>query len=112
MKTPARILVVAIFSLSLSACSTMTIEGDVPKTPSSKTGTHTQHGSYYNFVWSEPPIEKCDGQRGLARTRYHTNALYALVSLVSLGLYVPQTVEWWCDGSFDDENEEEYFPEG
>jgi hypothetical protein len=29
--------------------------------------------------------------------RVHTNALYSLVSIVSLGLYVPQTAEWWCE---------------
>ena len=27
------------------------------------------------------------------------DALDALVSLLSIGLYVPQTLEWWCDGS-------------
>jgi hypothetical protein len=85
--------------LIVSGCATMTLEGDGQKTAMSKTGTHTVHGSYYNFVWSAPPVTKCENGRGLYRVNGHTNAAYALVSLVSLGLYVPQTAEWWCDGT-------------
>ncbi len=96
---------------SISGCATMTIEGDGQKTPMSEHGTHTVHGSYYNFVWSEPPVEKCDNGQGLYRVRVHTNALYSLVSIVSLGLYVPQAAEWWCDGTpAQDEEEELYKP--
>jgi hypothetical protein len=84
---------------SLAGCATMTIEGDGQKTAQSKTGTHTVHGTYYNVVWSQPPVDKCDNNRGLYRVRYHTNLVYALVSVVSLGLYVPQTAQWWCDGA-------------
>jgi hypothetical protein len=104
-------VVLFYISASLSSCATMTIEGDGQKTPMSKTGTHTKHGSYYSFVWSEPPVDKCDNGHGLYRARYHTNAVYSLVSLVTLGIYVPQTVEWWCDGTpADDGGEEEYIP--
>jgi hypothetical protein len=36
---------------------------------------------------------------------------YVLASAFSLGLYVPQTAEWWCDGTPDpDEDEELYRP--
>ncbi len=94
----------------MSACMTMTIEGDVPKTPSSKSGTDTMHGSIYGFSWSKPQVEKCDNQRGLARARYHTNAVYLLASVISAGLYVPQTVEWWCDGSSTDTDGKIYNP--
>ncbi len=101
-----------LMAIALAGCATMTIEGDGQKTPGSKTGTHTVHGSYYTFVWSAPPVEKCDNGRGLYRVRYHTNVLYALGSLLSLGLYVPQTAEWWCDGgpSPEDGDEELYQP--
>ena len=102
-------LALILFS-AMTACSTLTLDGDVPKTPTSERGTHTKHGSFYNIVWSEPPVEKCERGKGFARTRYHTNVIYVLGSVLSLGLYVPQTVEWWCDGSSSDENEEEYIP--
>jgi hypothetical protein len=88
--------------VSMAGCATMTIEGDGQKTPKSKTGTHTSHGSLYSFVWSEPQAQKCENGRGLYRVRYHTNAAYLLVSVISVGFYVPQTVEWWCDGSPDE----------
>ena len=87
----------------------MTIEGDGEKSVQSKTGTHTVHGSYYGFVWSAPPVDKCDNGQGLYRARYHTNVSYALVSVFSIGLYVPQTVEWWCDGSLKADTEEELY---
>jgi hypothetical protein len=92
---------------NISSCATMTIEGDGQKTPKSEHGIHTVHGSYYDFVWSEPPVEKCENGQGLYRVRVHTNALYSLVSIVSLGLYVPQTAEWWCDCTPAQEEEEE-----
>lgn len=95
--------------MSLSGCATMTIEGDGRKTPESKTGTHTSHGSYYGFVWSEPPATKCENGRGLYRVRNHTNAVYSLVSILSFGFYVPQTAEWWCDGTPDPINDGELY---
>lgn len=91
----------------ISGCATMTIEGDGQKTPESETGTHTVHGSFYGFVWSQPPVTKCGNGRGLYRVRYHTNAIYLLTSVISIGLYVPQTAQWWCDGASNGEDGEE-----
>lgn len=111
MSNVIRLIIITAIFIGFSGCATMTIEGDVPKTPKSKTGTETVHGSYYNFSWQSPVVLKCDSRRGLARACYHTNVVYALVSTVSLGLYVPQTVQWWCDGSpQDDDSEEVYHP--
>ena len=28
--------------------------------------------------------------------RFHTNPVYLLASILTLGLYVPQNVTWWC----------------
>lgn len=109
MLTRFRIVLVSIAILGVSSCATMTIEGTGEKTAKSKTGTHTVHGSFYDFVWSAPPATVCEDNRNIYRARYHTNALYVLVSLVSLGLYVPQTVEWWCDGSPKQDAEEELY---
>lgn len=106
-----RNLLICCVMVSLCSCTTMTIEGDGQKTTESETGTHTVHGSFYNIVWSAPPVQKCENGHGLYRARYHTNAVYVLVSVISLGLYVPQTVEWWCDGTPDpDDDEEIYHP--
>ena len=111
MKNNIMAVLICCLALSAFGCTTMTIEGDGQKTPTSKTGTHTVHGSYYDFVWSAPPEKVCDNGRGLYRVRYHTNALYALVSILSLGFYVPQTAQWWCDGTpARDDNEPIYHP--
>lgn len=112
MSNVFRLIMITSIFIGFSGCTTMTIEGDVPKTPQSKTGTETVHGSYYDFVWESPMVLKCDNRQGLARARYHTNALYSLVSVVSLGLYVPQTVQWWCDGSPSDDNSLEVYHPG
>lgn len=107
LNTVLRTLVISFIIVGISACSTVTIEGDVPKTPESVSGTHTVHSSFYNFNWTEPPaVTKCENGRGLARIRTHTNAAYALASILSLGLYVPHTIEWWCDGSPKDDGDE------
>jgi len=98
--------------VGVCGCATMTIEGDGMKTPESETGTHIKHGSFYSIVWSEPPVEKCDNGRGLYRARYHTNGVYVLASVLSLGLYVPMTVEWWCDGTPVPEKDEELYHPG
>ena len=94
---------------SIAGCATMSLEGDGQKTPMSEHGTHTVHGSYYDFVWSSPPVEKCENGHGLYRVRVHTNVLYSLVSIVSLGLYVPQTAEWWCDATPSQQEDEELY---
>jgi len=70
------------------------------------------HGSFYNFKWSEPPATKCKDGRNLYRVRSHTNALYSIASILSLGLYVPQTMEWWCDGTPPQNGEEEVYKPG
>lgn len=93
---------------------TFSVEGDVAKTPDSKTRSETIHGSLYNFNWSPWTVEKCDNRKALARVRYHTNALYLLTSVITLGIYTPQNVTWWCGGEKqpDDEDEELYVPGG
>ncbi|WP_455202033.1 hypothetical protein [Kaarinaea lacus] len=112
MENTTRTVLICCLMFSMSGCATMTIEGDGQKTPQSKTGTHTVHGSFYSFAWSEPPVDKCDNGRGLYRARYHTNMAYVLVSAISLGLYVPQTVEWWCDGTPKPEDDEVLYHPG
>jgi hypothetical protein len=75
---------------------TFTLEGFGPNDPETTQGTSTTHGSLYGFMWAAPEVEKCIDHSQLFRVRFHTNAGYLAASFVSLGLYVPQTVEWWC----------------
>ena len=84
-----------------SSCMTFELEGDGIKSPDSCHGGETIHGSMYGFQWTDHVIEKCTDQHGLYRVEFHTNGLLLLVSALTLGLYVPQTVEWWCDAGRD-----------
>ena len=114
MENAMRNVLIFCMIASISGCATTTIEGDGQKTPQSKLGTHTVHSSFYGFNWVTPPPTKkeCDQGRGLYRVRNHTNAVYVFVSVISLGLYVPQTLEWWCDATPDPTDDEEiYVPE-
>lgn len=99
-----------LFVMLTPACSTFEIEGRGSITPEAITGSETVHGSLYGIQWSEFDIEKC-GDNTLFRVEYHTNAGLLLASLVTLGLYVPQTVEWWCNSPDDDDDEEVWNPD-
>lgn len=108
-----RIVFSLIFILTVPGCMTFTLEGDLPKTPDSKTRSETIHGSLYGFEWSAWVVEKCANRQGIARVRSHTNAVYLLASVASLGLYVPHNVTWWCDGAKPaDDDDDVYRPEG
>lgn len=95
----------------VSACTTFEVEGSGSFTPDSRTGSETVHGSLYGIQWRPHTVEKC-GPDTLFRVEYHTNAALLLASVATLGLYVPQTVEWWCAAPSDDEeDEEEWVPD-
>lgn len=83
------------------------LEGDGQLTPESVCQSETVHGSLYGFEWKDRVVTKCSDNLGLYRVEFHTNAAYLLVSTLSLGLYVPQTVEWTCQAPIDVEEEGE-----
>lgn len=95
--------------VSVTACATFEVEGPGSIKPNSVTGSQTVHGSLYGFRWQSYSIEKCE-EGNLFRVEHHTNALMLLASVATLGLYVPQTVEWWCDTPVSNEVEEEWIP--
>lgn len=99
---------------ALSSC-TFTMVGNAPKTEHSIAQNKTVNST---FVKSEQFINTCEEDQNLAEIRFHTNPGYLLVSVLSLGLYVPQNVTWWCGAestpcSDQDQSEdcEPYVPE-
>jgi hypothetical protein len=91
---------VAIFILCLlTGCMSVPIEGDCPKTPDSKFGKETVHGSFYGFNWDDNSRNVCKAKDrlGLAKVEYRTNFFYALVSVASLGIYAPVNVDYWVE---------------
>ncbi len=90
----------------LAGCATFELEGSGSITPDAITGSETVHGSLYGYRWRTFVVEKC-GSDSLFRVEYHTNAALLLVSVATLGLYVPQTVEWWCHAPAKNDADEE-----
>ena len=79
---------------STSSCSTFTLVGNAPKTEAAVAHEKTVNAS---FVKSERFVNACeDDGADLAAVRYLTNAAFHVLSLLSLGFYVPQHVTWWC----------------
>ncbi|MEM7276846.1 MAG: hypothetical protein AAF385_01870 [Pseudomonadota bacterium] len=97
--------------LGIVACSTVELEGSGSITPDAITGSETVHGSLYGYRWKPFTTEKC-GTDSLFRVETHTNAGLLLASVLTLGFYVPQTVEWWCyaPDNGDAEDEEVWDP--
>ena len=93
----------------LMSCATFELEGAGAITPDAITDSATVHGSLYGFRWRPHTVEKC-GQDSLFRVEVQTNVAFILVSIASLGLYVPQTVEWWCHATAAPEDEEMWDP--
>jgi hypothetical protein len=93
-----KLVAVCLVSI-LTACTHFAIEGDCPKTPDSIYGQETVHGSMYGFNWDDNSrqVRKAGNRLGLARVEYRTNALYTLLSIVTLGLYVPVDVDYWVE---------------
>ena len=92
-------LIVASTMSMLSGCMHIAVEGDCPKTPDSKYGQETVHGSFYGFNWDDDTrhVRKADNGLGLAKVEYRTNFFYALVSVVTLGVYSPMDVDFWVE---------------
>ncbi len=82
----------------LTSCTSFELESSVGKNPKGQTnGSATIHGSFWWFdYWTNPEVTICETGYEIQRIETHQNALYFLTSLVTLGLYVPQDVEWWC----------------
>lgn len=81
--------------LLLTGCaSTFTLQGNAPKDETTTAQEMTVNAS---FAREEQYINLCDDQDAdVAAIRFHTNPAYLLASILSLGLYVPQHVTWWC----------------
>lgn len=85
--------------LLLEGCMCIPIEGDCPKTPDSKFGRQTVHGSFYGFNWDDDsrPIRVADNRLGLAKVEYRTNFFFSLISVASLGAYAPVYMDYWIE---------------
>jgi hypothetical protein len=95
---PIHALVITAFLGSMAGCATFLIEGagDRDKSVDTPKVEETVHGSFWGIEWDKPAVSKCEKDHELYRVKVHQNALFLFASVVTLGLYVPQSVEWWC----------------
>ena len=91
MKLKIYSLILAL-SITSFGCTSFVVEGGGNKAAAS--GTETIHTSLYGFDWSDRPKVK-SSKEGLYKIEVSTNGFYVLASALSLGLYVPQDVQWW-----------------
>lgn len=105
--SPIRALLPSLLlALPLSACMTFEVGADADITQNSRSGSEIVHGSIYGFRWRPYHVQKCD-ESALALVEFNYNWIELLASVATVGLYVPQTVEWWCeDGNMDDDEDE------
>lgn len=103
---PGLVTLFLMTGLLLCGCMTIEVASNVSPTEDSTNGYEIVHGSIYGYRWRDYHVQKCD-ESALATVELNFNWIELLVSSVSLGLYVPQTVEWWCEDSSTNDDEEE-----
>jgi len=99
MNKVIRISAVLLISISCTGClmTSFLVEGGLKEgrdEASASSEQETIHGSLYGFEWSERTRKKSQDS-GLYKVEVSTNGLYLIASLISLGFYVPQDVQWW-----------------
>ena len=77
MKWIPRVGAVCAVSI-LSGCMSIPIEGDCPKTPDSKYGRETVHGSYYGSNWDDGTRRVCKANNGLGWPRLSIAAISSM----------------------------------
>lgn len=107
-------LLALLLVFQLTGCMSFEISSNSNETENSKNASETVHGTVWgDWYWKKHNIQKChDGS--LARVEFTYLAHQLLASALTLGLYVPQTVEWWCEDTdtSDDSSEQGLSREG
>jgi hypothetical protein len=106
---------VGVSLLVLTACSSFTLKSNAGHegfVEEDDWNEETFHGSYWPFSWSgsgsgyESDGYRCKTDSGrLHSVKYQTNVGYALGAVLSLGLWVPEKVEWKCLVAEDDDSD-------
>lgn len=99
------VCVLSVLCLCISGCMQFPLSAEGNKDEMTK-GGGVFYGSYYDFWWSKCPQEsllidmetyknEVETVRPLYQVLYSSNGLYTLVSIASLGLFVPVDVRWY-----------------
>jgi len=95
MHTRSLILVCLLFALSLlTGCYHYGVRPQ-NSAPAEEPRTLTRHSFFWGFGQS-PPIEPdCKGN-GMSEVRSSTNLGYTLITVATIGIWVPADIEWTC----------------
>ena len=91
----SRIAVALLLGACLAGCSTVRIQA--PEQP----GVADRPKVVWSYVWGLVPAKPkvdCQGQ-ALAEVTVESNFAYDLLSVLTLGLVSPKSVEWKCAGA-------------
>ena len=109
--TPGRTL--AVLAFVLVCCTPMTgcytyhiyqVGGPAGREQGNQPSTEWEHKTLHAFAWGavrqDLPVDNCqlgDGQRlGIEEVKVDTNLGYLIVSVATLGIWVPLRVGWRC----------------
>jgi hypothetical protein len=72
--------------------------------PSKVSKVVTYHGSYWGIKWSETDHIPCgENCQGFHKVASYSNLGYDIAPIVTLGLWAPSTVEYWCYVKVEDD---------
>lgn len=102
-------ILLGLVAVSMTGCSRFTTEGS--GTNEKIVHSETVWQSYYGFDWHCRDVKKASNGLGLYQVTVHNDYLYSLIAVTSLGLVVPQTIEYQCQIPLpEDDDEEEMKP--
>lgn len=88
-------LAVAVLCASQLACYSFTVHSENDR-PASYQG-RTVHAYLWSLVEMDPVVVATNcGSNGVSAVRARTNYLFMGAGILTLGLWVPMTVEWRC----------------
>jgi len=101
------LLLVLTCSISFQGCYTYhvyQIGGTAGREQGNQPATEWQHKTLHAFAWGavrqDIPVDNCqlgNGQRiGMEEVKVNTNFGYLLISVATLGIWVPMKVSWRC----------------
>lgn len=117
MKRDAQQLLLAGTLLVATGCTSFVVHNSaevIGTKVSDDSTTITYFGSYWGLKWSGPDRIPTDNDYvGMKKVISHSNLGYSLASVLTLGIWVPMTIEYWgLEPMSDDADGGELPPEG
>jgi hypothetical protein len=95
-----RLLAFVSFMMFSQSCYHYEISTHAQSVTKTVAGKQTAH-SFFWGLWQKPQFihtPDCDtlGSNGVAKVIVKTNLGYSLITVITLGIYCPMQIEWYC----------------